>query len=171
MRESFLRFVVSIVTVSLIAAGTRWLSTAKGAQFPKALDGTKVYGIKWQWRIVGLGSAVFWAALCICFWRDPHPGRTGLFLVITLVSIAVGLWLASGSVTINESGITKKSLWTSLFFQWKDITEIQLHKKQGGAIELRAGSKKLIIDSRFDAFQHLLNEIENHTQVQPSSGS
>jgi len=41
-----------------------------------------------------------------------------------------------------------------------------VHKKQGGAIELRSGSQKLVIDSRFDAFQHLLNEIEDRTQLQ-----
>jgi len=63
------------------------------------------------------------------------------------------------------------SLWRSLSFQWQDITEVRLHKKQGGAIELRSGAQKLVIDSRFDAFQHLLNEIEKHTQMHPIAAS
>ena len=46
-----------------------------------------------------------------------------------------------------------------------------MHKKRGEAIELRAGSEKIIIDSRFVAFQHLLNEIEDHTQLRAIEAS
>jgi hypothetical protein len=73
-------------------------------------------------------------------------------------------WLASGSVTTNATGITKRVLWRSHFFRWADITELRMYKKRGDALELRAGSQTMIIDSRFVAFQHLLNEIERHTQ-------
>jgi hypothetical protein len=76
----------------------------------------------------------------------------------------LAFWLAiSGSVTTDQNSITKKGLWRSHSFRWGDITEIRLHNKQGEAIELRAGSQKLMIDSRFVAFQHLLTEIEDHT--------
>ena len=80
----------------------------------------------------------------------------------------LGLWMAIGvSVTTDEIGITRKNLWHSTLIRWDDITEIRLHKRDGGAIELRAGAQKLIIDVRFMARQHLLNEIVAHTRLQP----
>lgn len=79
----------------------------------------------------------------------------------------IGLWLAVGSVTINQIGITKSFPWYPRSFKWKDITEIRLHKKQGGAIELRSGPQKLIVDFRFNAFHNLLNEIKDRTDFRP----
>jgi hypothetical protein len=76
--------------------------------------------------------------------------------------------MASGSVRTNRTGITKKVLWHSRSLRWNEITEVLLRKKDIGAIELRAGSRKLIIESRFNAFQHLLNEIKDQTKLEPS---
>ncbi len=171
MGNSLLSVIGSIATVALIAVATRWLSGARGSQLPKTRDGASVYGIKWQWRAVGLLGAVFWVIVSIWSWHDQHARPDGVLLGITVVFVVAGLWLASGSITTNQTGITKKGLWHSLSFQWKDITEVRLHKKQGGAIELRSGPQKLVIDSRFDAFQHLLNEIEDHTQMHPIASS
>jgi hypothetical protein len=93
-----------------------------------------------------------------------------------MVSIAIlfslgSLSLAIGSISTNASGITKRVLWSSCFFRWGDITEVRMHKKRGAAIELRAGSQKMVIDSRFVPFQHLLNEIEGHTQLRAIEAS
>jgi hypothetical protein len=167
MGNSLLSVIGSIATVALIAVATRWLSSAKGSPLPKTRDGASVYGIKWQWRAVGLVGAVFWIIVSIWSWHDQHTRPDGVLIGITVAFVAAGLWLASGSITTNQTGITKKGLWHSHSFLWKDITEVRLRKKQGGAIELRSGAQKLVIDSRFDAFQHLLNEIEDHTQVHP----
>ena len=86
-------------------------------------------------------------------------GIAGIFFLL-------GLWLASGSVSTTQTSITKRILWRSLSFRWDQVTEVRLHKRDGGAIELRAGTRKLIVDSRFVAFEHLLNEIQNRTQLQ-----
>lgn len=90
-----------------------------------------------------------------------------MLIAITVAFVAMAIWLAVGSVITDQNGITKKWLWYSRSFQWKQITEIRLHSKYGGAIELRSGSGKLVIDSRVNAFQHLLNEIISRTQMQP----
>ena len=84
-----------------------------------------------------------------------------------MVFALMGLWLGSGAVTTNQSGITKSVIWHSRSFRWDDITEIRLHKNDGGAIDLRAGKQKLIIDVRFVARQHLLTEIIARTKLQP----
>jgi len=170
MGSSFLSVVGSIATVALIVIATRWLSGAKGSQLPKTRDGASVYGIKWQWQTVGLVGGVFWVVVSIWSWRDHHARPDGVLIAITVAFVAAGIWLARGSVTTDQNGITKRGLWYSRSFQWKEITEVRLHKKQGGAIELRFGARKLIIDSRFDAFQHLLNEIEDRTRLRPIGG-
>lgn len=164
MGSLFLSIAGSIAAVALIAVATRWLSGAKGSSVPKIHDGASIYGVKWQWRTVGIVGGAFWVAVSIWSWRDEHS-PDGILIAITVMFVTAGLWIASGSVTTNQSGITKRGLWRAKSFCWKEITEVRLHRKQGGAIELRSGSRKLVIDSRFDAFQHLLNEIKNQTRI------
>jgi len=159
-------FALQVASIVLIVVATRWLFAAKGPTLPRTRDGISVYGIKWQWRAVGFAGGAFWVVMSIWSLRDMHS--RGVIIVITGAFVAAGLWLASGSVTTNQKGITKKVLWWSRTFHWGEITEIRLYKKQIGAIELRAGGQKLAIDSRFVAFQHLLNEIEDQTKLQPS---
>lgn len=166
--QNSISFILQVATVALIVIATRWLFRAKGAELPKTRHGKSVYGIKWQWRALGFAGAAFWIVVSIWSSHDLHSRPDGVLIAITAVFVTVGLWLASGSVITNQSGITKRVLWRSCSLRWDDITEIRLHKKQGEAIELRAGLQKLVIDSRFDAFQHLLNEIEDHTRLQPT---
>jgi hypothetical protein len=161
--------IVSIATVTLIAVATRWLATAKGSDLPETRDGTNLYRIKWQWRAVGFIGRFFWIVICILASRDSHSRPSGVLIAITVAFVAAGLWISTGSVTTDEAGITKKGLWRNYSLQWKEITEIRLHKKQGGAIELRAGARKLVMDSRLNAFQHLLNEIEGRTKIRPNA--
>lgn len=168
MGSSFASALGSIATVALIVFATRWLSGTKGPQLPRTRDGTSVYGIKLQWIAVGLAGAAFWVVVLIWAWYDLHSRPDGVLAAITLVFVTIGLWLASGSVSTNRTGITKKVLWSSRSFQWGDVTEIRLRKRQGGAIELSAGPQKLVIDSRFVALRHLLNEIEGQTHLKHS---
>jgi hypothetical protein len=100
--------------------------------------------------------------------HTPPSRQDEIFAAFTILFVAMCLWIASGSLTSNQFGITKKGLWRSHTFGWGDITEIRLHKKQGGAIELRADSQKLVIDFRIIAFEHLLREIEDRTHLQSS---
>jgi len=170
MGSSFVDAVGSIATVALIVFATRWIAAAKGPLLPKTRDGTSIYGIKPQWRAVGLGGAIFSVIVSICAWHDLHrPDR--VLIAFTLAFVMIGVWLSGGSVSTDSVGLTKRVLWRSRSFRWGDITEIRLHKRDGGAIELRAGSQKLIVDSRFIASQHLLAEIEDHTQLQPTRAS
>ena len=171
MKSTFLSAFGSIATVALIVIATRWLIGAKGAELPRIRDGNNIYTIKWQWRTVGLLGGVFWLVVLVWSWRDLHSRPDFGLFTLTLAFVTAGLWLGSGKVTTNETGISRTGLWRSRYFRWKEVTEFRLHKRQGGAIELRSGSQKLIIDSRFAAFQHLLSEIEDRTQLHPIEAS
>jgi hypothetical protein len=152
-------------TVALIVTATRWLAKAKGAQNPTSRNGTNVYGIKWQIRAVSYIAAVLLLFVSIEGLRhDPHSAQWTLDLLFIGLALA-SLWFGSGVVVTDQFGITKKSLWKSQILGWDDISQIQLHKKDAGAIELRAGSRKLIVDSRFVAAAFLLKEIEDRTNV------
>ncbi len=112
----------------------------------------------------------FWSGVVIWSWHDLlHPDTVLISMAVAF--ILESFWLASGSVSTNANGITKRVLWRSHFLRWADITEVRMHKKRGDAIELRAGSQIIMIDSRFAAFQHLLNEVERHTQLQAIEAS
>lgn len=159
-------FVFQVALVALIAIVMRCVFTVKGTQLPRARDGARLYTIKWQWRILGFISVAFWIVVSVWSWFDLHRPDWGL-IAISLLLVVLGLWLASGLVTTNETRIRKKVLWRQRSFEWKDITEIRLHKKQGGAIELRPSPQKLIVDFRFNAFHHLLDEIKDRTNLRP----
>lgn len=72
-----------------------------------------------------------------------------------------------GSVVTDRSGITVSFFGYSNSLDWDEITEVRF-KEKTKAIVLRAGQKKLAIDSRFVAREHLLNEIEAHTRSRQS---
>jgi hypothetical protein len=157
------------VTVALIVIVTRWVVGAKGAQLPRIRAAANVYDIKWQWRAIGLAGCLFFTVIAMKLFPYNLAKAAGWMSLIAFPAMALlGLWMAIGmSVTTDEIGITQKRVWHSTSIPWNDITEIRLHKRDGGAIELRAGPQKLIIDVRFVARQHLLNEIIAHTQLKP----
>lgn len=166
MENSLVGFIGSVITVALIILATRYFLAAKGAHLPKSREGTNLYRVIWQWRVLGLAVGVFSVVMAIWPWHDaPYPNW--LFISISMAFVIIGFSIGAGSVATNQIGITKKFLWGSRSFHWKDITEIRLHTRQGGAIELRSGSQKLIVDSRFTASQHLLAEVKRKTGLQP----
>jgi hypothetical protein len=165
MGKSFLEIVAGALSVALIASVTRWILSVKGAQLPDIHGDCCSYSIKKQWRALGIVGIVFWVLLSVWSWRDEHH-PDGVMITISIVFVVVGTWIGSGAISTDEMGITKTVLWHSRSFKWQDITEVRFHKNQGGTIELRSGASKLVIDSRIDALQHLLKEIENRTQLQ-----
>ena len=169
MDRSFLSVLCSAATVAVIVVATRWMVGVKGAQLPKSKNGTNVYGIKWHIRALALAAAILSVAFSV--WSQQEQHHVGWELVVmTIVFFLLGVWLASGSVSTTQTSITKRVLWRSLCFRWDQVTEVRLHKRDGGAIELRAGPRKLIVDSRFVASEHLLSEIRSRTQLQPVRG-
>lgn len=162
MKESFVSIVGSIATVALIVIATRWLSSAKGAEFPKTRDSTHIYEIKWQWRAVGFVGGLFGIVICVWSWYDLHS-PDGFLIAIAVIFVIAGLWLASGSIITDEAGVTKTVFFHSRSLAWKGIDEVRVHKKHGGAVELRSASRSLVIDSRLNAFQYFLKEVEERT--------
>ena len=156
----------SVATVALIVVATRWVVGARGVLLPITRNGSSLYRLKWQWPALGFAGVAFWVVISIWSSRDLHsPDWTSI--IFSVVFALIGLWLGSGAVTTNQSGITKRALWHSRSFRWDEVTEIRLHKNDGGAIDLRAGSQKLVIDVRFVARQHLLTEIVGRTRLHP----
>jgi hypothetical protein len=151
--------------VALIAIATRWIFSAKSAQNPAVRNGANVYGLKWQIRAVSYLASAFSLLLSIeGFLQGSHSEHWPTNLLFVVLA-AGAFWFGSGVVVTDETGITKKSLWKSQLLRWDEISQIKVHKRDAGAIELRAGSRKLIVDSRFVAPAHLLREIEDHAKL------
>jgi hypothetical protein len=158
-------------TVALIVIATRWIYTAKGADFPAKQNGTNVYRIKWQFLALGLAGEGFFIILAVGSWLDlrslDRVTITASFMAA--LGLPICLSLATGSITTNQVGITRKGLWHSRSFRWGEVTQLKLHTKHGGAVELRTRSAKMIVDFRIVAFQHLLDEIKNQTGLTAST--
>ncbi len=167
MGSSIGTLIGSISTVLLIVLATRWLISAKGADLPRTRKGVDIYGIKLQWRVVALANIVLWVVILIGASHNFHSDPGSVLIGIAVLFILGGSWLAYESVNTAEVGISKRGLWGSRTFRWTEITEIRIHARDGGgAIELRKGSQRIVIDSRFVAYDHLLSEITERTELQ-----
>jgi hypothetical protein len=162
-------FLYQAATVAAIVVVVRWLLSAKSDERPTSHADANVYGIKWQWRVVlGLVACTI-GAIAVGFRREIFNQREWSAIVIFGSFLLISFWLATGSVRTDQSGISKRVLWHSRALSWSQITEIRVHRKQGGAIELRANSCRLVVDSRFVAMPHLLDEIVEKTKLQPTA--
>ena len=159
------RIVWETAIVVLIVAVTRWLLDGKGVKTRKTIDSTHVYGVKRRVKITGFAGAGLFALLLVAFLRESFSPR-GLWLdAIPLFFILLGIWLAIGSVTTNESGIAKKTLWSTRALQWNEVSAIRFYERQN-YIELRGKNRKLTVDVRFIALKQLLDDIVSHTKLQ-----
>lgn len=168
MNSEALEVVIGIATVALTVYATRRLASSTGAQTPKIKGEESVYGIKLPFRAVSYAGAVFFISLGLIPLRaDIASGRwpvDALFLALGGFCV----WFGTGIVKTNDQGIFKNSLWCSHSLRWNEVSEVKVHKRDGGAIELLSGTKKLVVDSRFVAQSHLLDEVNARTQLSPT---
>jgi hypothetical protein len=163
-----LELVKRVVAVALTAYAIRWLFNRKsGPQSPKIHGDVKVYEIKWQLRAAAYLAAALFFGLAAVGLRDDFGRGRWLVDLLLLAAGLLGLWFGTGVVTSDQNGITKRFLWHSVSLRWNEITEVRLHKRDCGAIELRGNLRKLIVDSRFVAPLYLENEIAQRTKLEP----
>ena len=167
MMKNILALVVQAVTIALIIFASRWLFSARGSDTPKVRGNRRVYTIKWQWQAVGSAGVVLGAFGGIESVRDLSSAPRIVSVVILLTVMLCGLWISIGTLTTDQDRITKSALGFSRSLRWKDLTEIRYHRAKGGAIEIRAGLKKIVVDSRFNATKFLLDEIIARTHLSP----
>jgi len=153
-------------TVALIAFATRWLSTAKGSDSPRIHGGVTTYNIRWPLRVVAYAGTLLFLVFVFV---DVHAVAGGRWPAdLLFLAFALGFaWFGTGVVTSDQNTISRKFLWYCSSLKWEEISEVRLHKRDGGAIELRGNGRKIVIDSRFVAPAHLVREIEQRTKLQP----
>lgn len=158
-----------VATVALIAFATRWVTMDKGSDSPKTKGAQAIYPIRWLIRAAAYTAAVLCLVFAFADVRSDLAGRRWP-VALLFVTLALGsVWFGTGAVTSDETAISKRFLWHSSSLRWEEISEIRLHKRDGGAIELRGNGKNLIVDSRFIARARLRHEIEQRTKLQPLS--
>ena len=158
--------VKGVATVALIAFATRWVTLDKGSDSPEIKGTVAIYRMRWPVRAAGYTAAVLCLVFAIADLRGGLAGRHWP-VAILFVTLALGaVWFGTGVVTLDETEISKRLLWHSSSIRWEEISEIRLHKRDGGAIELRGNGKNLIVDSRFVAPVYLRREVEQRTKLQ-----
>jgi hypothetical protein len=158
--------VKGVATVALIAFATRWVTLDKGPDAPKIEGTVAIYRIRWPVRAAAYTAAALFLVFAFADLRGDLTGRRWLVLLL-FVTLALGaVWFGTGVVTLDETAISKRFLWHSSSLRWDEISEIRLHKRDGGAIELRGNGKNLIVDSRFVAPAYLRRALEQRTKLQ-----
>ena len=129
-------------TVALIVFGIRWLTTAKGADTPKIDGDVAVYTIKRPIRAVAYAAALLCLVLAVADLRaNLSSGRWAMNVLFAALALGAA-WFGTGVVTSDQNGVSKRFLWRSCSLRWEDICEVRLHKRDGGAIELRVEHPK-----------------------------
>jgi hypothetical protein len=167
VNRDFADVIAGAATVALTTYAIRWVLGGKGAEAPRSRADVNVYGMKWQVRAVFYLAAVFSAGLAFALLREDGlaDGRWPLQMLFAGLAL-LAFWFGTGAVFTSQNGITKKTLWTSQSLRWDEVSHVQVHKRDGGAIELRGRARKLIVDSRFIAPKCLEKEIEERTKLQ-----
>lgn len=159
--------VKGVATVALIAFATRWVTMEKGSDSPKIKGAVAIYRIRWPVRAAAYTAAVLSLVFAFADLRADLAGHRWI-VPLLFVTLALGaVWFGTGVVTSDETAISKRFLWRSSSLRWDEISEVRLHKRDGGAIELRGNGKNLIVDSRFVAQVHLRRAIEQRTNLRP----
>ncbi len=160
------RFVLGAFEVATVVFAVRLLLNAKGTQLPRTRGNAYIYGVKCQMRAIGsMGSLVFLSIL-VAFRHEWTDGSGHWLVWIPVALIFLGLGIATGSVTTDENGITKKTFGLSRSVRWEEITEIRFYTEQS-YLEVFASPRKISIDLRFVAIQNLLDQIVARTKLQP----
>ncbi len=167
MSESVGAAISQVLTIALIVFVVQWLLGVEGPKVPETRGESFFYRTKWQMRIAGLAVAGFFTVVLVLSLREVEVSRDRLlFSLIFGVFIPLGIWLASGVITTNQMGITKKVLWVSHSFLWGEITEVSYSEKRK-EIRIRAADRKMTVDRRFIAGKHLLKQITERTGLHP----
>lgn len=158
-----------ITIVALIAAATAWLSRSGGDRLPETRRGGDRYRVKLAWQVVGIAASAFCLVLVFHSLGDMASAAGIVSFVFFLATAVVGIWAACGVIVTDGVGITKRVLWSSCTLRWNDITELRRHDKDGGGIEIRAGSRSIVVDSRFRAVEHLWRRVIDEADLNQTS--
>jgi hypothetical protein len=152
------------LVVALIVLMSRWFLSTRNNEVPIAKDGKSIYPVKLRLRLAAGTTALFFTVLPLWMHNDPDA-----WMLLILTSAGFGcLVLTLGSVILDADGITLKSIGRSQKLPWNQITVASLRPKPNQSVSLEAGSKKLVVDSRFIALDLLINEVAAHTRIPPT---
>jgi hypothetical protein len=140
---------------------SRWLLSDRDNEVPASKDGKSIYLVKLQLRLAAGTTALFFTILPIWMRNDPDAW---MLLIFTLAGFG-SLLLTLCSVVLDADSITLKSVGGSQKLLWNEITEISVRRKPNQSVSLKAGSKKLVVDSRFIALDQLIREVAAHTDI------
>jgi hypothetical protein len=164
--EGIASAVGQILAIALIVYVSRYLLRTDEGESPKERANALYFYVRRKLRFAGVTTALFFSCVLVASWHVVVEEGVYVILPIALFLICVGTWLASGLVTIDAKGITKRVVGITRSFRWDEITEVRFEQKHN-TIRLQAGSRKMTIDGRFVASKILLEEISRRTGLDP----
>jgi len=143
----------------------RWLFRAPGADRPQLKDGVAYYAVKRRFRMLGFVLGPLVGIFFVWVWLDARPAFDWVALSSAIFLLVGGPWMAWRSVSTDENGITRIVCGLSRRLNWSEITDVQWRAREFPSVVLRTPTRKLVIDSRYEAFEFLVKEIGDRTSV------
>jgi hypothetical protein len=155
-----------VLTVAVTVYFVRFVLSIPKEESPQVRDDTLHFHTRWRVRLVGLIATVMSAVGFLGSRSLIFEERNYVLAAVPVLFLILGMWVASGVVTLDSAGITRKVLGFVRSFRWEEITEIEFFQRHH-AIRLRAGSHKMTIGGAYVAPRKLLDEITRRTGLEP----
>ena len=146
-----------------VLRSVRWLLRAPGADRPQLKDGVAYFAVKRRFRALGFVLGPLMGIFFVWVWLDARAAFDWLALSLAIFLLVGGPWMAWRSVSTDENGITRIVCGLSRRLNWSEITDVQWRARKFPSVVLRTPTRKLVIDSRYEAFEFLVEEIEDRT--------
>jgi hypothetical protein len=153
-------------TVLLILLIVRLVLSAQPGGVPRRVAGAEVYCISNKMRAVLLGSAAGYCALALTYWKeiaaDPYAA---VFVIVITGAVAVSVALSSGTIRLDEYGVTQSEPWRRRFLSWHDIKAV-VHDSDKNYLTITGTRKQQItVDSRYVAIPTLAETIARKASI------
>ena len=160
-------FIIQTLVVASIVGAVDWVLTTDRKSAPTVRGERTLYTVSRRIHVTTLISAAICAVLAVSYYQNGNSVKEWLLTCVFGSFAVLGVYISTGSVTTDKNGVTKKVFWHTTGMKWTEITEVLLLQRDGGAIRLKAGTRKLTVDMRFVGRDHLLEEITSFTGLLP----
>src|SRR5262245_62020055 len=130
-------FIIQTLVVASIVGAVDWVLTADRSAAPTVRGERTIYEVRRRIHVATLISAAVSAAIAVSNYQDLNSIEDWLLTLVFGGFAILGVCYATGSITTDKNGVTKRVFWHRNALSWAEITEVWLLSGDGGAIRVK----------------------------------